>query len=123
MFVPSKPFQTGLMFARKAGAYHFRCSYLGYAFGLTRKHDSSLEKLAKAKHSSLFGRYKERSSVALAPDLNVLKLFSWSLVSFTKEGCKIFQVKTLQLMLFHRYCLCYKTFFPWSFVLIRKSRL
>ncbi len=106
MFAPSKPFQAGLMFARKAGAYP-----LGYAFGLTRKHDCNLKKLARGKH--LFGpfvKYEERSSIALAPELNVIKLFYWSLVSFTKEGCKIYQVKTLQLILFHRYCLCYKTF-------------
>ncbi len=42
MFVPGKPFQPCLMFAGMAGAYlsevPFRCSTLGWAPCLTRKH-------------------------------------------------------------------------------------
>jgi hypothetical protein len=45
------------MFARYMGAYSsettFTCSTLGYATGLTHKHQTRLERLAKDKHSSL----------------------------------------------------------------------
>ncbi len=45
------------MFAGKAGAYPseapFRCSTLGQVPGLTRKHQTRLERLARDKHSSL----------------------------------------------------------------------
>jgi hypothetical protein len=57
MFVPGKPFQPSLMFAGKARSYPgeapFRCSNLGKAPGLTHKHKTRLEWLARDKHSSL----------------------------------------------------------------------
>ncbi len=57
MFVPAKPFQPNLMFAGKARAYPseapFRCCILGYAPGLTHKHKTKLERLARDKHSRL----------------------------------------------------------------------
>jgi hypothetical protein len=59
-FVPVKSFQPSLMFAGKAGAYpceaHFRCSTLGYAPGLTHKHKTRLQRLARDKYSSLLSK-------------------------------------------------------------------
>ncbi len=57
-FVPVKPFQTSVMLVGKARAYPnatpFRCSTLGYAPGLTRKHLTRLERLARDKGSSYY---------------------------------------------------------------------
>ncbi len=57
VFVPGKPFQPSLMFAGKTGVYlseaPFRCSNIGQAPGLTCKHQTRLEKLAKGKLSSI----------------------------------------------------------------------
>jgi hypothetical protein len=57
MFVPGKPFQPSVMFVSKTGSYPsevpFKCSTLGLAPGLTHKHYTRLEKLARDKHSSL----------------------------------------------------------------------
>ncbi len=57
MFVPGKPFQPSLMFAGKARAYpieaHFRCYTVGQVPGLSHKHPTRLERLARDKHSSL----------------------------------------------------------------------
>ncbi len=74
MFVPGKPFQPSIMFAIKAGAYMnespFRCSTLGYAPGLTHKHLTRLERVAKNKHSSLLQKsvnYDRKIFIGLAP--------------------------------------------------------
>ncbi len=55
MFVPGKAFQPSLMFAGKAEylSEAQRCSILGQAPGLTQKHKTRLESLAKDEHSSL----------------------------------------------------------------------
>ena len=53
MFVPGKPFQPSLVFVGKARAYlseaPFKWSTLGKAPGLTRKHLTRLERLARDK--------------------------------------------------------------------------
>ncbi len=55
--VPGKPLQPSLLFVGKAEACTseapFRCSNLGLAPGLTHKHLTRLERLARDKHSSL----------------------------------------------------------------------
>ncbi len=68
------PFQPSLMFACKAEAYPsealFRCSTLGQAPGLTRKHQTRLQKLARDKHSNLLQKsvnYRQKSFITLAP--------------------------------------------------------
>jgi hypothetical protein len=57
VFIPGKPFQPGIKFAREARAYpsegSFRCSTLGYAPGLSDKDYTRLESISKDKHSSL----------------------------------------------------------------------
>ncbi len=57
MFVPGRPLQPRQMFVVKAAAYPseapFRCSTLGSAPGLTRKHWTWLERPARNKHTSL----------------------------------------------------------------------
>jgi hypothetical protein len=65
MLVFGKLFQPSLMFVGKAGAClseeTFKYSNLRYARGLTRKHSTMLEGLARDKHSSLvinYGRKK-----------------------------------------------------------------
>ncbi len=56
MFVPSKPFQPSLMFAGKAGAYLSGASekcFTRVCSGITRKHKTRLERLARDKRSCL----------------------------------------------------------------------
>jgi hypothetical protein len=57
VFVPGKPSQLSLLFVGEAGAYPceapFRCLTLGYPPGLTHKHQTRLERLAREKHFSL----------------------------------------------------------------------
>jgi hypothetical protein len=62
------------MFAGEAGDYQseasFRCSTLGKAPGLTNKHKTRLERLARDKHSSLLQKlvkYGQKSFIKLAP--------------------------------------------------------
>jgi hypothetical protein len=61
VFVTRKPFQPSPMLAFKTRAYlrqpHFRCSTFGVAPGLTHKHKTWLEKLARDKLSSLLLKF------------------------------------------------------------------
>ena len=61
------------MFVDKARGYLsealFRCSTLGYAPGLTHKHQTRLERLAKDKHSGLLQKsvnYSRKSFIVQA---------------------------------------------------------
>ncbi len=53
---------------------------LGEAPGVTHKHKAKLERLARDKHSILFGPYvnyyKRKSFITLAPEAYTLKLFT-----------------------------------------------
>jgi hypothetical protein len=84
LFVPSIPFHASLVFASKARACPcgapFRHSPLGQAPGLDRKYYTRLKRIARDKHSSLFGLFpsvEEKSFVTLAPGVNVIKLVSF----------------------------------------------
>ncbi len=69
MFVPGKPFQPGLLFAGKAGAYPNEALP-----GFTHKHWTRLEKHARDKRSSLLRKsvnYGQKSFITLAPDVSV----------------------------------------------------
>ncbi len=56
MFFPGEPFQHSLMFVGKARSYtrveHLKVASIGWASGLTHKHKTRLERLARDKHSS-----------------------------------------------------------------------
>ncbi len=76
-------FLMSLMFASKAAAYlsgvPCMCSPLGYTPGFIHKHYTRLERLAIAKHSSLFCPLvsdEEKSLITLSPGTNVIKLFT-----------------------------------------------
>ncbi len=51
--VSGKPFQLSLMFVGKAGEYPSEAPFYRKGSGLTRKHQTWLERLARDKHSSL----------------------------------------------------------------------
>jgi hypothetical protein len=75
-FVPGKPFQPSLMFAGKVGAYPseapLSCSTLGWAPGLTHKHQTRLERFARDKRSSLLRKSVingQKSFITLGPEL------------------------------------------------------
>ncbi len=61
MFIPGKPFQTGLVFAGKAGDYQsevpFRCSTLGLVLRPEYYTLDEVRKVAKEKPSSLLRKF------------------------------------------------------------------
>ncbi len=75
MFVSDKPFKPGLMFTCKAETYSseapYRCYYLGWAKGLTHKHNTRLEMPATDKHNSLLRSFVNygRNIITLGPDV------------------------------------------------------
>ncbi len=77
MFAPGKSFQDSIVFAGKAGAYPseapFKCSILEWAPGLAHKQSTSMERLAKNKHSSLlriFVNYGQKKFYNIGPGEN-----------------------------------------------------
>ncbi len=69
MLVPGKPFQPNIIFASKHGAYLIEVLQ-GRGSGVTHKHSTRLEKLAKDKHSNLllkFVNHGQNFFIALAP--------------------------------------------------------
>jgi hypothetical protein len=75
VFVPDKPFQPGVMFVGKARSLLYseapgRC-FTRVGSGLTHKHYTRLEKLARDKRSRLlqkFKNYGQKRFITLAPD-------------------------------------------------------
>jgi hypothetical protein len=86
VFVPGKPFQPSQVIADKAGAYpsgaSFRGSILGLAPGLSYKHQTSLERLARGKHSSLLRKFVTYVSKKLVPGSNVINPFTAVICEF-----------------------------------------
>ncbi len=63
-------------------------SFTQVGSGLTRKHYTRLERLAKDKHSSLLQKsvnYGQKSIITLAPGPKVIKLFVRNLRNFVKS--------------------------------------
>ncbi len=78
-------------------------SPIGWALGLTHKHWTSLERLARDKHSSLYRKsinYRKKSFIRLATGVNVIKLFCPYFANFSNE---LERLSLASLCLFEKY--------------------
>jgi hypothetical protein len=98
------------MFERKAGTYlcqaPFRCSTFGEVPGLTHKHWTRLERLARAKHSNLLRILVDyaRKSLMLLATIKHYRLVIWGKwsKSISYNNCQAVTLVTDNTISYHR---------------------